>query len=75
MIDAAGVIANFQRMMRIADSPGIPLDARMDALTADLRSELGINRFIRRGKFGAAIIVRCLRPGSISGWFPHWRSA
>ena len=45
MIDAAGVIANFQRMVRIADGTGIPLDAPMDALSADLREELGIRRF------------------------------
>lgn len=45
MIDAAGVIANFQRMVRIADGTGIPLDPPMDALTADLRSELGINGY------------------------------
>ena len=45
MIDAAGVIANFQRMVRIADGTGIPLDAPMDALTADLRVELGINGY------------------------------
>lgn len=45
MIDAAGIIANFQRMVRIADGTGIPLDAPMDALTADLRVELGINGY------------------------------
>lgn len=49
MIDAAGVIANFQRMVRIADGTGIPLDAPMDALTADLRVELGINRYGEEG--------------------------
>ncbi len=47
MIDAAGVIANFQRMVRIADGTGIPLDPPMEALTADLRSELGINGYGR----------------------------
>ena len=49
MIEAAGVIANFQRMVRIADGTGIPLDAPMDALTADLRVELGINRYGEEG--------------------------
>ena len=44
MIDAAGVIANFQRMVRIADGTGIPLDAQMEAMTADLREELGLSR-------------------------------
>ena len=49
MIDAAGVIANFQRMVRIADGTGIPLDAPMDALTADLRVELGIKHYGAEG--------------------------
>ena len=45
MIDAAGIVANFQRMVRIADATGIPLDPQMAALTADLRDELGINGY------------------------------
>ena len=46
MVDAAGVIANFQRMVRIADGTGIPLtDNRLVALTVDLRDELGINDY------------------------------
>ena len=45
MVDAAGVIANFQRMVRIADGTGIPLDKRVVALTADLRDELGLNDY------------------------------
>lgn len=45
MIDAAGVIANFQRMVRIADCTGIELEDRVEALTEDLRDELGINAY------------------------------
>ncbi len=45
LVDAAAVAANFERMDRIADATGIPLDAPMDLLTADLRSELGIDSF------------------------------
>ena len=45
MVDAAGVIANFQRMVRIADGTGIPLDNELVAVTADLRDELGINDY------------------------------
>lgn len=45
MVDAACIIANFQRMVRIADGTGIPLDPRMAAVTADLRSDLGINGY------------------------------
>ena len=45
MIDAAAVIANFQRMVRIADGTGIALDAPMAMVTAGIRDELGINEF------------------------------
>ena len=43
LIDAAGVIGNFQRMVRIADSTGIPVDGAMAEMTTDLRAELGLN--------------------------------
>ena len=45
MIDAAGIVANFQRMVRIADGTGIHLDGPVAALTADLREDLGINNY------------------------------
>ena len=45
LVDAAAVIGNFQRMTRIADGTGLPLDEPVAALTADLRDELGINEF------------------------------
>ena len=45
MIDAAGVIANFQRMVRIADGTGIPLDTPVAVLTDGIREDLGINDF------------------------------
>jgi hypothetical protein len=44
-VDACGVIGNFERMVRIADSTGIPLDTPVAALTADIREELGIDQF------------------------------
>jgi len=44
-VDACGVIGNFERMVRIADSTGIPLDAPVAAMTADIRDELGIDDF------------------------------
>ena len=56
VVDAAAIIANFQRMVRIADGTGIPLDAPVDLLSADIRHELGINEFASasdRGKNGA----------------------
>ncbi len=45
LVDAAAVVGNFQRMVRIADSTGIPLDAPLALTTEDLRSELGLDRF------------------------------
>ena len=42
VVDAAGVIGNFERMVRIADGAGIPLDRMVDALTSDFRGELGL---------------------------------
>ena len=45
LVDASAVVGNFERMVRIADGSGIPLDAPMEMLTADLRNDLGIDRF------------------------------
>lgn len=45
MVDAAGIIANFQRMVRIADSSGIPLDTPVAMMTQDIRADLGLNDF------------------------------
>jgi len=45
LVDAAGVIGNFERMVRIADSTGIPLDAPVNIATEAVRSELGIDAF------------------------------
>ncbi len=44
-VDAAGVIANFQRMVRIADATGIPLDAPVVMITQGIRDELGLNDY------------------------------
>ena len=56
VVDAAAVIANFQRMVRIADGTGISIDGPLDLLSADFRQEIGINEFSSakgRGKNGA----------------------
>lgn len=45
LVDAAAVIGNFERMTRIADGTGIPLDEPVAAMSADLREDLGINGF------------------------------
>ena len=43
LVDTAGVIGNFQRMVRIADSTGIPVDGRMAEMSADVREQLNLN--------------------------------
>jgi hypothetical protein len=45
LVDAAGVVANFQRMVRIADGCGIPLDQFTKDATDDCREELGLHQF------------------------------
>lgn len=45
LVDAAAVVANFERMVRIADSTGIPLDAPIHLLAGDLQADLGLTRF------------------------------
>ena len=46
MVDTAGVISNFQRMVRIADAIGIPSDGPMQVMSEDLRDQLGINQYV-----------------------------
>jgi hypothetical protein len=43
LVDTAGVIGNFQKMVRIADSTGIPVDGPMAEFSADIRQQLGLN--------------------------------
>lgn len=45
MVDAAAVAANFQRMVRIADSMGIPIDDKNVEAGASIRQELELSRF------------------------------
>jgi hypothetical protein len=45
LVDAAAVASNFERMVRIADGTGIPLDAPVRLLAADLRDELALGAF------------------------------
>lgn len=46
LVDAAGVASNFQRMVRIADTLGIPVDPAMQVLSEDIRAELGIDEYL-----------------------------
>jgi hypothetical protein len=45
VVDAAGVIGNFERMTRIADATGIPLDAGPQLASEDFRKALGLETY------------------------------
>jgi len=45
LVDAAAVIGNFQRMNRIADATGIPLDTPVRIMAADIGQRIGADRF------------------------------
>ena len=45
VVDAAATVANYQRMVRIADGCGIPLDRFTDEQSADWRASLGVNEY------------------------------
>ena len=62
LVDAAGVVGNFERMVRIADGTGIPLDGIVDALTSDVRGELGLENFESRRLLRANPVVALFRP-------------
>lgn len=71
VVDAAAVVGNFERMVRIADGTGIPLDGIVEMMSSDFREDLGLEKFESRrptqlgflGKtFGPALQV-ALRTG------------
>lgn len=49
VVDAAGIASNFQRMTRVADATGIPLeewgDEEVDGMTNDLIKTLGTDQY------------------------------
>ena len=44
-VDAVAVASNFERMVRIADGTGIPLDTPVNLISEDVREELNLGRF------------------------------
>jgi hypothetical protein len=62
LVDAAAVVGNFQRMVRIADGTGIPLDGVTLALTSGLREDLGVEEYSSRRLGGSGGIVRVIGP-------------
>jgi hypothetical protein len=61
LVDSCGVIANFQRMVRIADGTGIPLDPIMMSISRDLRSELGLDSFSGAGNSRSTLVEKLSR--------------
>jgi hypothetical protein len=45
VVDAAGVVGNFERMTRIADATGIPLEGASQIASEDFRSALGLEKY------------------------------
>jgi hypothetical protein len=62
LVDAAGVIGNFERMTRIADATGIPLDAPSALASSDFRSRQ-LERFASaQNTPRAGIVQRLIAP-------------
>ncbi|UCE87537.1 MAG: hypothetical protein JSU66_07440 [Deltaproteobacteria bacterium] len=62
VVDAAGVVGNFERMVRIADGTGIPLDGIVGVVSTDLREALGIDAFRSRRLARSEAFTRLLGP-------------
>lgn len=45
LVDAAAVASNFERMVRVADATGTPLDTPLLVMTETLRHDLELHRF------------------------------
>ena len=70
LVDTAAVASNFERMARIADGCGIPLDPPIVMLTEDVRDDLGLDQFAsaaitpRQGFLGRSLgpVLRAVIP-------------
>jgi len=62
LVDAAAVVGNFERMVRIADGTGIPLDNVVSAMTSDLVEELGLDALESRRESKAGPLATVFRP-------------
>jgi hypothetical protein len=66
-VEAAAVGSNFERMVRIADATGIPLDTPLEMASVALRAELGIDDFgpaaeRRRPSTARRVLSRVMSP-------------
>ena len=50
MVDAAAVVSNFERMVRIADGTGIPLGAGLESRSRAVRDELQLEERLRANR-------------------------
>jgi hypothetical protein len=62
VVDAAGVIGNFERMVRIADGTGIPLDGIVDVMSSDFREDLGLETYESRRTTKLGLMARTFGP-------------
>ncbi len=62
LVDAAAVIGNFERMVRIADGTGIPLDGMTNAMSSDIREDLGLESYESRRLTRARSVGQFLGP-------------
>ena len=58
LVDASAVIGNFERMVRIADATGIPLDGASALASEDFRTALGLERYASASNTSAAPLWR-----------------
>jgi hypothetical protein len=62
VVDAAGVVGNFERMVRIADGTGIPLDGLVEVLSNDFRHDLGLDDYQSRRTTDLGFMSRTFGP-------------
>jgi len=62
LVDAAAVVGNFERMVRIADGTGISLDRMVETMSGDLREELGLHAYPSARLRPSGLLARALRP-------------
>ncbi len=62
LVDSAAVVGNFERMVRIADGTGIPLDGIVNAMSSDFQEELGLDAFQSRRLPASAALGRVFAP-------------
>jgi len=62
LVDASAVVGNFERMVRIADGTGIPIDGIVGAIATDLREDLGLDDYQSRRVTRTSGVANALGP-------------